>query len=323
MKKIFTTLLLTVVLSCSLMAQDATTLRVTPYIPNQVEPISDVVKNALTNKLARMVTATGFAQADGTRFALMPRIVVIDKQVQASAPPMIVMRAEITFYLGNVENGERYCSFTKEYKGMGQTETKAYVSLVNNIQPKDKDFVNFMNEGRQKILDYYNQKAPQIMAQARSLATGCKYDEAISILADIPEECTEAYLKATEMIGTIYQEKVDKEGEELYSKAAAAWAADQSYNGAEKAAVYLGQINPWSSAAKKGTALTYTISKRLKELEDREWQYALNEQKHQQQLELNEQKNKAARDKQLIQAARDVAVAQAKRPVYNYNVVWW
>lgn len=323
MKKIFGLL---VVLFCSTICfgQEGATIKVTPFIPAQGEPIPSVAMSALTNKLARIITVTGMSQDNGQRFALMPRVTIINKQVMAGAPPKIVMEAEITYYFGCVESGDLFCSVSKTYKGIGQTEAKAYMQMINSINPKDGEIQEFMAVARQKVVEYYKKRSKTLFAQANAQASSGKYDEAIATLCEIPEECDDIYTQAMELVPGIYQEKINYEGEALYAEASSTWGANQTYEGAEAAALLLSQINPWSSAFPKAAKLTEDISSRLRQIEDREWDYQVKAQENEQKLKEMEITNQAERDKQLISAARDVAIEEAKRPVYNYNyVIWW
>lgn len=283
----------------------------TAFVPTQ-DGLAETSKKSLEHKISQMITASGMGSIDNSRFAVIPRIIVADKQISSGAPAMIVMDADVTFYIGDVETGNVFCSFTKSVKGLGETETRAYVSAISNIKPKDRELQAFMQTGKQKIIDYYNQKVDQIINRARLLESQSDYDGALAALLEVPEEAEVAYAKVSPLIASIYQKKIDYEGEILYNQAYHVWNSTLSYDGAMEACGILAMISPYSKAAPKAKTLSDSIGKRVREIDNREWNYIV-----------QEQKNEADLNKALISACRDIGVAQAKQPVYNYNVVWW
>ena len=73
----------------------------------------------------------------------------------------------------------------------------------------------------------------------------------------------------------IFQQKIDIEGAYLLNMATHTWNANQSWSGANEAAGYLSQIHPLSSAVQGGMVLSKTIAARVKELDNREWNFAM------------------------------------------------
>lgn len=296
----------------NLMGQSKTsTIVVTSFVPVQ-DGLSPTAAKNMENKISQIITASGMGSIDNSRFAVIPRIVVTNQYVQPSAPPMFAMNADITFYMGDVSTGNVFCSLTKSFTAVGETETRAYVGLISNIKPKDREIQQFMQTGKQKIIDYYNQKVDQIINRARQLESQSDYDGALIALLEVPEEAEEAYAKVSPLIASIYQKKIDYEGEILYNQAYQIWNSTLSYDGAVEACNLLALISPYSKAAPKARTLSDNIGKRVREIDNREWNFIL-----------QEQQNEADFNKALISAARDIGVAQAKQPIYNYNVVWW
>ena len=283
----------------------------TAFVPTQ-DGLTETSKKSLEHKISQLITASGMGSIDNSRFAVIPRVVLADKRYTSGAPQMIVMDADVTFYIGDVETGNVYGSYTKNVKGVGETDTRAYISAIGNIKPKDAELQAFMQAGKQKIIDYYNQKVDQIINRARQFESQSDYDGALAALLEVPEEAVEAYAKVSPLIASIYQKKIDYEGEILYNQAYQIWNSTLNYDGAVEACGILAQISPYSKAAPKARTLSDNIGKRVREIDKREWNFIM-----------QEQKNEADFNKALISAARDIGVAQAKQPIYNYNVVWW
>lgn len=295
----------------SIAQNDVNRIVVTSFFPTQEDVPAAASKN-FESKISQMITSSGMGSVNNSRFAVMPRVIVTDKQVQASVPPMVVMNADVTFYMGDVVTGKVFGSVTKSMKGIGQNDTKAFVSLASSIKPKDPELLGFMETGKQKIIDYYNQNVDQIIKHAQQLASISAYDEALTALFEIPDVCTDAYNRASTHIASIYQQKINYEGEILYNEAYTLWNSTLDYDGAVESCNILSQISPLSSASPKANSLSDKIAKRVKEIDSREWNF-----------KLQQQKNEADITKALINAAAEVAKAEANRPVYNYNVLWW
>ena len=314
MKKILSTITMAIVLfvGANLMGQSKTSsIVVTSFVPEQDGLTRGAAKN-MENKVSQMITEAGMGSIDNSRFAVIPRIFITDQRIQSSAPAMIVLKADITFYMGDVSTGKVFGSITKSVLGIGENETRAYVSLISNIKPRDQELMQFMEQGKKKIINYYNENADILINKAMQLASISNYDGALAILGEIPEECVEAFTKASGPMMSIYKSKIDYEGEILYREAYTLWNATLDYDGALDASGILAQISPYSSAAPKADALAESIGRRVREIDNREWDFKF--QKLQNNLELQ---------KAILQLATEVARAEANRPVYNYNVMWW
>lgn len=74
------------------------------------------------------------------------------------------------------------------------------------------------------------------------------------------------------MAGRIYIDKLTYEGNSLLNKAKNEWMANQTIEGANKAAEYLDQIDPMSPTLKEASDFQNTITAKLKEDERRAWQ---------------------------------------------------
>ena len=291
-------------------SNDVGKIIVTSFVPQQDAIPSSALKN-LESKINQMVSLAGMSSLSNSRFAIIPHIIVTDKQVQASAPPMVVVNMDITYYFGDVESGNVFGSLTKSYKGVGQNDAKAYISVFNNVKPKDQEIVEFMESGKVKIIEYYNKMADQIIKKAITIADRGQYDEAIALVMTIPDAC-EKYSQAIDAASNIFKKKIDTEGAVLYNEAYTIWNSQQNYEGAEQACSILSKIHPLSSYMPKALTLSDNIGKRVREIDKREWNFML-----------KQQQNEVDIQKALINATMEVAKAEANRPVYNYNVIWW
>ncbi|NWJ50253.1 MAG: hypothetical protein HXX14_05265 [Bacteroidetes bacterium] len=275
----------------------------TAYVPQQVDKISEGTGNMLVNKLNQIATQNGFAgDAYFSRFILTANIVPLTKDILATAPPMIALTLEITLYIGDSEGGTLFASKSITLKGVGTNETKAYIDAIKKIRPSDPQFDSFLEEGKSKIINYYNTKCDAILKQAQVLTNTNNLEEAIELLMGIPDVCMDCYNKSMEAVAPIYQQLIDRDCQKKLAEATHIWNANQTIEAANEAGRLLSTIEPRAACFRDVKTLANRISKRVYEIDKREWNFVLREQQINSQLESEK-----------IRAYRDVAIARARR----------
>ena len=297
-------------------ATDVSRITLAPYVPPQVESIPEIATNLLKNKLDQIITQQGMGgSVSNQRFILTAKINVINKDITATAPPMIALMLDVTFYVGDGVDGTQYASTTVSCKGVGSNESKAYSNAFNMINLKNPEFSSFVDKGKSKIVEYYNSKCNFILKKSESLVNQDKYEEAIYNLVQVPEICKECYDKCMDAVAPIYQKYIDRQCTDLLSRARVIWSGGQDLAAANSATEILSKIDPRSTCFKEINSLVDLIAKRVKELNQRDWNFILKTQKDEVDIR-----------KQTIKAARDIGVAygnsQPKSVTYNVNG-WW
>ncbi len=231
----------------------------------------------LLNKLNQIASRNGVGGSSLTpRFVITANVVKTAKEVVPSAPPMVALELETTLYIGDALNGTLYSSHSYgTRKCVGETEDKAYMSGLRNLPVESTAIREFVSNGKNKIVEYYNSQIDFLLSQAESLSNQNRYDEAIALLMEVPEVCKDAYLRAMGKASVIFQKKIDDEGAALLMQANASWKTNRTIEGANEAATYLGQISPAAACASEANALADSIAKYLKELDDREWKFKM------------------------------------------------
>jgi len=286
------------------------------YIPEQAEGISSTAKRMLMNKLNQVATRNGMAGSSlNPRFIIVPNITVLSKDITPTAPPMIALTLEVTFYIGDGIEGKLFSSSSIEVKGVGTNETKAYISAIRQIKPTNSSLRTLVKNGKTKIIEYYNDNCDFIIKQAQTLETQQQYGAAIFQLMTIPPVCKECYNKCMDYAGPLYQKYIDKQCKIKLSEAQNAWKSGQDVEAATKAANYLSEIDPNAACYSEAIKLTEEIGVRVKEIDQREWDFTL---KIEQDM-VNIQDS-------LISATKEIGVAygtnQPKDVKYNING-WW
>ena len=297
-------------------SDDAARITLAAYVPQQIDKMPDAARSILANKLNQIVTQNGMGgAANNERFIITANVNVISKDLTATAPPMTALVLEVTLYIGDGFVGTKFSSTSISVKGVGESETKAYISALKGISPTNSNIQSFVGNGKSKIIEYYNSKCDFIIKEAQTLVSQNNFEEAIFKLTSVPEVCKDCYDKCMDAVGPIYQKQIDRECKSKLMEANTAWNAAQDSYGADIAGGILAQIDPNASCYKEALALSNKIAQRIKEIDQRDWK-----------LQLKEQQDNVDIQKATIKAIRDIGVAygngQPKSVTYNVRG-WW
>ncbi|MBR4809379.1 MAG: hypothetical protein IK031_03760 [Bacteroidales bacterium] len=295
---------------------DAGRIALTPVILPE-STIPPAAANVVLNKLTQIVTKNGLAgSCFDPRFIITANMVELDHYVTATTPPMQAISFSPTLYIGDAATGTLYATCALgTIKGAGNTDSQAVMQAVKALRTNAPELQAFIETGKIRIIEWYNTQIDFLISEANSLAGQDKFDEAIALLYTVPTVCKEAFDKAMRAAEQIFQQKIDIEGAQLLNTATHVWNANQGWEGANEAAGYLSQIHPLSSVMPQAMALSETIAKRVKELDTREWNFAMK------QFDAS-----VSLESQRISAMAEVGKAMAKRPVNYYNMNsfgWW
>ncbi len=293
-------------------SDDVARITLAAFVPQQIDKMPDAARSMLANKLSQIVTQSGMGgSAINERFILTANINIMTKDITPTAPPMQAFTLDVTLYIGDGISGTKYASISTTVKGVGENETKAYISALKNLKTNDPNYQSFIETGKTKIVEYYNSKCDFIINEAKAIASQNKFEEAIYKLTGVPEVCKDCYDKCMKEIAVIYQQKIDRDALKIMVEANSLWAAGQDIETAQKVAALLATIEPSSSSMAFAEKLSLKIAQRVKEIDNREWKYALKEQ---------------AQESERIEAERAIGVAygQNQPESVTYNIIgWW
>lgn len=291
---------------------DAGRITLASYIPAQVDNLPIAARNMLANKLSQIVTQNGMSGSSyNERFIITANIVTLTKDVTPTAPPMQSYTIDLTLYIGDGIEGTKFSSYSTTLLGVGENETKAYISALKNFKTNNPNYQEFIDKGKRKIIEYYNSKCDFIIKEAQVSASQNQFEEAIYKLMLVPDVCKECFDKCMDAVAPIYKKKIDRDCKKLLSEANNIWATNQTVEVANQAAELLSQIEPSAACYNEVKPLLAKISARVKEIDKRDWQYVLKEQS-----QISER----------INAYREIGVAygngQPKSITYNVKG-WW
>lgn len=251
-------------------ADDLSRLVLIPYVASNSN-IPSYATSVLNNKLNQIVTRHGVGGISSVpRFVITINLMEISREVTPTAPPQMSLILSPTIYIGDAQTGDLYASCQiNDVKGVGGNENKAYLDAIKKINVNNPDVVQCIHTGKTRIIEYYNSNIDFILAEAESLTASQHYDDAMMLLASVPDVCKDAYEQAMKKISDVYQAKIDKEGAQLYNEAYALWSSNKSKDSALQVVELLSQINPYSSYAKQSRTLVASVEAHWSEIEDR------------------------------------------------------
>lgn len=225
-------------------AAPESTLALRVLVEEPIEPAPPASKELIETKLTTLLTQNGIASMDYLgQFFITARALPLTKDVMAGPPTKISETMEINFYIADAYNQVVFASTSATIKGLGETESKCYMNALKQIKLNTPKMKQFVEEGKKKIIDYYNTQADKMIAKALSLSKMKDYERALWIISTIPSECNK-YNEAIQVGMDIYQQYVDHLCNVSLAQARAAWMSDQNSAGAEAAGEFLGKILP-------------------------------------------------------------------------------
>ncbi|HBG23609.1 MAG: hypothetical protein A2X17_07740 [Bacteroidetes bacterium GWF2_41_61] len=280
-------------------------------VPDMAENIPQSAKQLLENKMMQIATINGLGAGGlDPRFCIVPMVNILTKDVTPTAPPMIALNMEITFYIVDAVNQIIFVQTTMAAKGVGQTEDKAYISGIRNVNARAGQFKGFIENGKNKIIEYYNSQCDAIIKKAQSLAGMKQYEEALFYLLSVPDVCRECYDKCMDVSVDVYKNYADYKCTQYLSAARAAWANMD----ADLASQNLAMITPDMSCYNDATKLVDVITKKMIADGANVWNF-----------KMKRYDDAVETERLIIKAKRDVAVAWAVATYwnnYNYNWGW-
>ena len=292
MKKIFSILLATL-MSATIFAQTEY-LPISVYAADNQESFPQGAKAMIENKLTQLLTRNGIAGLDYMgQFVLTITTTPLDKDVIPGPPAKIAEKMEMNLYIVDTYAKTIFSATSFSVRGLGETENKCYLNAISHMPLQNPQVTKFINEGKQKIIDYYDYEGEAMLKKANYLAKKKEYEEALWIVSLIPQQ-SKHYDAALQAGLDIYQQYINNECNIYLAAARQAWAAEQNSKGAAAAGEYLANILPDAGCYDEAMELYNEIKGKV--LDD--WKFEMK--KYQDGVDL---------EKMRIDASRQVGVA--------------
>ncbi len=293
MRKLFS-ICAAALISATMFAAETEFLPISVYAADNSENFPEGAKAMIENKLTQLLTRNGIAGLDYMgQFVLTVTTTPLDKDIIAGPPMKISEKMEMNLYIVDAYAKTIFSSTSFTVRGLGETENKCYLNAISRMPLQTPQIAQFIQEGKEKIIGYYDHEGEALIKKAQYLAKQKKYDEALFWVALIPQQ-SKHYDAALAAGQAIYQQYINNECNVNLAAARQAWAAHQNANGAEAAGEFLAKILP--DAACYGDAMALYKEIKGKVLDD--WKF-----------EMKQYQDGVDLEKQRIEAARAVGVA--------------
>ncbi len=293
---------------------DFARISLTPVVADQVEEFPESAYSLLSNKMQEIVVNNGLGgNSYSPRFLITVNLNVISKDVIPGPPTMIAMSIDATFYIVDYMSKTVFSKKTISFKAVGTNPNKAYIDGIRKINASSPEYKSFVEDGKKKIITFYNDRCDFILQDAKALVSQKKYQEAIFQLTGVPEVCKECYMKATEAIGPIFKSYQDDLCNRNLAAAKAIWISNPNSNGANGVAGLLAEILPDAGCYGEAQKLIKEIRGKVLADETRNWNF-----------QMKQWDDNVSLEKQRINAYREVGVAYGNhQPTNTYHFRGW
>lgn len=295
-------------------ADDLARITLNAIVPEQVAEMPEAARSLLQNKLNQIATMNGLGGVEiNPRFVITSGVHVLTKDITPTAPPQIAYTLSFTLYIVDVMEQKVFATTNLEARGIGNNETRAYTQAIRNLNERSPQLKNFVENGKNKIIEYYNSQCDFILTEARSLAGRREFEEAIFKLTSIPGVCKECHALGMEVAEGVYLQYAEFRCDQLLNEAKSRWAANMNFAGAQQAAELLSQIDPEASCMPAVNRFVAEMKDRILQVDQREWDFNVATFSERAQLE-----------SERIRAIRDIGVAWGRRwyRAYHFDLSW-
>lgn len=285
-------------------------IAITPMVCKALNIPADA-RAAMNQKLLQMTTQNGFG-ATGGPFVLTADVRTMDKQVTATAPAQYIVELEVSVYIVNLQEQLLAAETSFVVRSIESTENKAVIRAINRINPRTPAVRKFMASAREKIVDYYATRIPAIVAKAQSLADRSNYEDALAVLAAVPE-CLNDYPMVAERMSGIYTQMVDKYATVSIQEAKSKIAL-HDYAGALDALLY---VDPSSTRFDEASQMVDSIKNTIDAKEQAEMQARLEQMEAQRELALKMHDDEIMLRRMQIEASQKSVSEKASDPTVS------
>ena len=244
-------------------------ITITPFIADNIE-LDETGEKLLYTKLNQIITKGEASGGFDRRFVITPFINVLSESTTATIPQKVSAKISFTFFIGDGVSGSLFGSKELEITGVGDNHKNAVYSAIRKIGTNDEGLQQLISDSKNRIVKYYNTVSPNLINEAKSCMAEADYETAISKLSTIPSMCDE-YDTAQKMIVECGGKILDRDNNNLLTKAKAAWSSNPNVYGAREANEYISQICVTSSSLKREIdKFTNEIRARLVQIENKE-----------------------------------------------------
>jgi len=243
MKKIFLIIfiLLNAAVSFSQTSSTVGKIALSIVMPDNVEGLSSGNLSKLETKITQILTSTGLAATGyNNNFVIYPKFAIYETSiVESGLQDITISSCELSLFIKQVDNNVIFATISKPLKGNGKDKQISITNAISKINTRDAEFQTFIDNGKNKILAYYQEKCNDIISKSESLVKMDEYEQAIGLLMTVPEEVS-CYSKIQEKSIEAYNSYKEKQCTKQVALATTEFEKDNINEGIE----IIGKIDP-------------------------------------------------------------------------------
>jgi len=190
-------------------------IKLTPFVP-KYEGVQESGVKLLKDRLNNAIGYGG--EGSNPRFIVGPSINILTQDVTSTAPTKYACTYEINFTVVDIVSETVFNSYKQEFKGIGDSQEKAFISGARNLDLNTQSFIDFLVESEKKIISYFEDNCSTLLAEAESEAGMRNYDQAFAILNSVPKESKECFTTIQSKKTEFFQLSLNSNCSELLSK---------------------------------------------------------------------------------------------------------
>ena len=137
----------------------------------QKEELPSQVQEILGNRLAAAVVGQGsVANSNFTPFFITAKTNTLYKETLSGPPVSTALTVQLTLYIGDAVGQKVFSTLTVDAKGVGTNINRAYINAFRAINGNNVKIQEFIREGKEKIISWYNSNYMQILVKAQKSA---------------------------------------------------------------------------------------------------------------------------------------------------------
>ena len=209
-------------------ADDIGRIALNIFMPDEVLPEFPSARKMLEGRLKAIASQNGMGGNEALpRFIITGNAYTTFDEVVPGISEKYIKEVEVLISVGDGIEGVEFASESFTLKGVDDSESKAFLSAVKKLNPRNKLIASFLEKAKEKIIAYYNSKCDFILKEAETLNSNKDYNNALATLIEVPEVCKECYDKAMDFSKEVFKAKVENEYQLKISDANTLIAQDQ------------------------------------------------------------------------------------------------
>lgn len=267
-------------------------------MPDNVEGMNDSQLSKLETEITKIVTSTGLAASGyNNSFVIYPKFTINETfVVESGLQDITIINCDLTLFIKQVDNNVIFSTISRSLKGNGKSKLLALSNALTKINVNDKDFQQFIDKGKVKILHYYESKCQDIIMKSENLVKTQNYEQALGLLMTVPEEVS-CYNKVQEKSIEAYK-AYQKQKCITQIQEAKAQLAMNNYSSALN---ILSQIDPSTPCFKESQALVNNAGDNVDKEDKKLWDF-----------KMKTYTNNIALEKERIIAVKNIAISYYK-----------